>query len=176
MNRVLIIGGVIGAALAFIVSKVFKIALGISLTGLAGWLLVAFCAGLLLAVIAVLQPAWYEARRSTVTAARILWFTSTKPVWRRAWLDVVLLTIAAVDLWWMASTGYQLVLAPEGGASVSVHYEAFAGPFCLWIGAMLVTLRIFGFILERGLPLAAKLRLPPFIGKLSRIVDASITS
>ena len=168
-------GGVIGAALAFLVSKVFKIALGISLTGMAGWLLVAFCASSLLAVIAVLQPAWYEARRSTVRAARILSFTSTKPVWRRTWFDVVLLAIAAVDLWWMASTGYQLVLAPEGGASVSVHYEAFAGPFCLWIGTMLVTLRIFGFVLERGLPLAAKLRLPPFIGKLSRIVVASLT-
>jgi putative ABC transport system permease protein len=168
-------GGVTGAVLAFIVSQVFKIALGISLTGIVGWLLVAFCAGLLLALIAVLQPAWYEARRSTVTAARIPWFTSTKPVWRRAWLDVVLLAIAAADLWWMAGTGYQLVLAPEGGASVSVHYEAFAGPFCLWIGMMLGTLRIFGFILERGLPLAAKLRLPPFIGKLSRIVAASLT-
>src|SRR6202023_3948129 len=76
-------GGVIGAALAFIVSKVFKITLGISLTGMMGWLLVAFCAGLLLAMIAVLQPAWSEARRSTVRAARILSFTSTKPVWRR---------------------------------------------------------------------------------------------
>jgi putative ABC transport system permease protein len=168
-------GGIIGAALAFIVSKVFKMTLGISLTGMVGWLLVAFCAGLLLAVIAVLQPAWYEARRSTVTAARILWFTGSKPVWRRAWLDIVLLAFAAVDLWWMASTGYQLVLAPEGGASVSVHYEAFAGPFCLWIGTMLGTLRIFGFMLERGLPLVAKLRLPPFIGKLSRIVGVSLT-
>jgi putative ABC transport system permease protein len=167
-------GGVFGAVLALAVGKVFKAALGITFTGMVGWLFVAFCAGLLLALIAVLQPAWHEARRSTVAAARILWFTSTKPLWRRAWLDVVLLAVAAVDLWWMASTGYQLVLAPEGGASVSVHYEAFAGPFCLWIGTLLVTLRVFGFILERGLPLAAKLRLPPFVGKLSRIVAASL--
>jgi putative ABC transport system permease protein len=167
-------GGVLGAALALTVSKVFKIALGISLTGMGGWLLVAFCAGLLLALAAVLQPAWHEARRSTVAVARILWFTRTKPLWRRVWLDFVLLTVAAIDLWWMASTGYQLVLAPEGGASVSVHYEAFAGPFCLWIGTILGTLRVFGFFLERGLPLAAKFRLPPFTGKLSRIVAASL--
>ena len=167
-------GGVLGAVLALIVSKVFKIALGISLTGLVRWLLVAFCAGLLLALIAVLQPAWQEARHSTVAAARILWFTGTKPLWRRAWLDLVLLAVAAAELWWMASTGYQLVLAPEGGASVSVHYEAFAGPFCLWIGTILGTLRIFEFMLERGLPFAAELRLPPFLGKLSRIVAASL--
>ena len=168
-------GGVFGAALSFMVSRVFKIALGISLSGMIGWLLVAFCAGLLLALIAVLQPVWYEARRSTITAARTFWFADAKPLWRRAWLDIVLLVIAAVDLWWMASTGYQLVLAPEGGASVSVHYEAFAGPFCLWIGTMLGTLRIYGLALEHGLPLAAKLRLPPFVGKLSPIVAASLT-
>ncbi len=32
-----------------------------------------------------------------------------------------------------------------------------------------------GYVLEHGLPLAAKLRLPPFIGKLSRIVAASLS-
>jgi putative ABC transport system permease protein len=167
-------GGILGAALALSVSKVFKLALGISLTGMVEWLLGAFCAGLFLALTAVLQPTWHEARRSTVAAARILCVTRTKPLWRRAWLDLVLLTVAGVDLWWMASTGYQLVLAPEGEASVSVHYEAFAGPFCLWIGTMLGTLRVFGFFLERGLPLAAKIRVPPFTGKLSRIVAASL--
>jgi putative ABC transport system permease protein len=167
-------GGVLGAVLALAVSQIFKVALGISFIGMARWLLAAFCAGLLLALIAVLQPAWYEARRSTVAAARAAWFIGTKPLWRRAWLDIVLLAVAAVDLWWMAGTGYQLVLAPEGGASVSVHYEAFAGPFCLWIGTVLGTLRIFGFIIERGLPFAAKVRFPPFIGRLSRIVAASL--
>ena len=39
---------------------------------------------------------------------------------------------------------------------------------------MLVTLRVFGFVLERGLPLAVRLRVPPFVGKLSRIVAASL--
>jgi putative ABC transport system permease protein len=168
-------GGIIGAALAFTVSAIFKVALGISLTRLLKWLLVAFCAALLLALIAMLQPAWYEARRSTVAAARILWYRSTRPLWRRAWLDIVLLAVAAVDLWWMAGAAYRLVLIPEGGTSVSVHYEAFAGPFCLWIGTVLGTLRLFGFVLESGLPLAAKLRLPPFSGKLSRIVAASLS-
>jgi putative ABC transport system permease protein len=167
-------GGVLGSALALAVSKLFKVALGISLTGMVGWLFAAFCVGLVLALIAVLQPAWQEARRSTVSAARILWFNRTKPLWQRAWLDAVLLAVGAVDLWWMASTGYQLVLAPEGGANVSVHYEAFAGPFCLWIGTMLGTLRLFGLMLERGLPLAGRLRVPPLIGRLSRIVAASL--
>ena len=86
----------------------------------------------------------------------------------------MLLAVAAADLWWMASAGYELVYAPEGAASVSVHYEAFAGPFCLWLGAMLATLRAFGWLLKRGLPLALKLRLPFFSNRLAPLVAASL--
>jgi putative ABC transport system permease protein len=168
-------GAVLGAIVVFAASNLFKKALGVSLTDMVGWLLTASCAGLLLSLIAVLQPAWRDARQSTVAAAKGLSSAKGKPLWRRVWLDVILLAVAAIDLWWMASTGYELVLAPEGAASVSVHYEAFAGPFCLWIGTMLVTLRVFGLLLERGLPLAERLRVPPFVGKLSRIVVASLS-
>lgn len=167
-------GGVLGSALALAVSRAFKLALGISFVGMTWWLTAAFLVGLLLALMALLKPTWHDLRRSSVASTRTVWFPRTKSPWRRAWLDIVLLAVAGADLWWMASAGYQLVLAPEGGSTVSVHYEAFIGPFCLWIGTMLVTLRIFGFVLERGIPFAAKLRLLPFIGKLSRIVAASL--
>ena len=167
-------GCVLGAALTIAVSKIFKMALDVSLAGLVSWLLGASCAGLFLALIAVLQPAWHEARHSTVAATRGFLPTKSKPLWRQAWLDAVSLAVAAVILWWIAGTGYELVLAPEGVTNISVHYEAFAGPFCLWIGTMLATLRLFGFLLERGLPLAAKTRLPPFAGKLSRVIASSL--
>ncbi len=130
-------GSLLGGVLAFAISKLFKIALGVSLLGITGWLLRATCVAMLLALIAVLQPAWHEARLATVAAARRFPSANAQPLWRRVWLDAVLLAVAAVDLWWMASAGYELVFAPEGFANVSVHYEAFAGPFCLWIGAML---------------------------------------
>jgi putative ABC transport system permease protein len=167
-------GCVIGTALAIAVSRIFKIALGVSLSGIGSWLFGASCAGALLALIAMLQPAWHEAHHSTVAATQGFLSAKSKPLWRQAWLDVVLLAVAGVALWWMAGTGYELVLAPEGVTSISVHYEAFAGPLCLWIGTMLTTLRLFGFMLEHGLPLAVKLRLPPFSGKLSCIVAASL--
>jgi putative ABC transport system permease protein len=167
-------GCLIGAMLAIAVSRVFKIALGVSLTGIGGWLVAASCAGLLLALVAVLQPAWQQSRHSTVAASRGFLSAKSKPLWRQARLDAVLLAVAGVVLWWMAGTGYELVLAPEGMTSISVHYEAFAGPFCLWIGTILATLRLFGFMLERGLPLAAKFRIAPFAGKLSRIIAASL--
>jgi putative ABC transport system permease protein len=168
-------GTILGAILVFAVSNIFKMALGISLAGLVKWLLVASCTGLFLSLIAVLQPAWRDARQSTVAEARRVSLRKSKPLWRRVWFDVILLAVAAIVLWWMASAGYELVLAPEGTASISVHYEAFAGPFCLWIGTMLATLRVFGLMLERGLPLAGRLRLAPFAGKLSRIVAASLS-
>jgi putative ABC transport system permease protein len=168
-------GAVLGATVVFAVSNLFKMALGLSLTGIVEWLLAASCAGLFLSLIAVLQPAWRDARQSTVAAAKGFSSAKSKPLWRRVWLDVILVALAAIDLWWMASTGYELVFAPEGTASISVHYEAFAGPFCLWIGTMLATLRVFGLLLERGLPLAGRLQIPPFVGKLSRIVVASLS-
>jgi putative ABC transport system permease protein len=110
-----------------------------------------------------------------VAAAKGFSLGKIKPLWRRVWLDVILLAVAAIDFWWITSTGYELVLAPEGVASISVHYEAFAGPFCLWIGTMLVTLPVFGLVLERGFPIAVRLRVPPFVGKLSPIVAASLS-
>jgi putative ABC transport system permease protein len=168
-------GAILGAMIVFALSKLFKMALGVSLSGLVGWLLTASCAGLFLSLIAVLQPAWRDARQSTVAAAKGFGLAKSKPLWRRIWLDAILLTVAAIDLWWMAISGYELVLAPEGVASISVHYEAFAGPFCLWIGTTLVALRVFGVVLERGLPLAERFHVPPFVGKLSRIIAASLS-
>jgi putative ABC transport system permease protein len=167
-------GSLFGALLALAVSAAFKSAFGVSSAGVGSWLLIASCAGLVLALAAVFQPAWQDARRSTVAAARRVSPIKSKPLWQRAWLDVGLLAIAAAELWWMSRTGYELVFAPEGTVSTSVHYEAFAGPFCLWVGAILVTLRLFRLILKHGLRLAVKLRLPPFAGKLSRIIAASL--
>ena len=75
---------------------------GISLPGMTGWMLRATCVALLMALIAVLHPAWHEARLATVAAARRFPFARGQPLWRRVWLDAVLLAVAAVYLWWMA--------------------------------------------------------------------------
>ena len=55
-------------------------------------------------------------------------------------------------LWWQAGTGYQVVLAPEGVAQASVHYEAFLAPVLLWTGASLLALRLWRLLLWRGRP------------------------
>jgi len=167
-------GGLFGALLTLAVRVAFKTALGVSFAGTGRWVLIASCVGLVLAFAAILRPAWDEAHRLTVAAARKVSPANSNPLWQRRWLDFGLLAVAGLLLWWMSRTGYELVLAPEGTVSTSVHYEAFVGPFCLWVGAMLVTLRFFRMILKQGLPLATKLRLPPFAGRLSRIIAAGL--
>ena len=95
------------------------------------WLAGAALAGLLLAAAAILIPAWSDARRSTVVAARAVVGHGHTPLWQRLWLDLVLLAIAAVVFWRTASSGYQVVLAPEGVANTAVDYQAFIAPVCL---------------------------------------------
>jgi putative ABC transport system permease protein len=168
-------GCVLGAGVVLAVSVMLKRIFGLSMFGLTRWVIYAGCAALVLAIFAVLTPVWREARHSSVMSGRALLQPSNgQPIWRRLWLDVVLLAVSGIGLWWLAKSGYELVLAPEGGSSFAVHYEAFASPFCLWIGTTLAALRFFGILVERGWPAAAKLRLPLFSGKLSRIVASSL--
>ncbi|HEX4768535.1 MAG TPA: FtsX-like permease family protein [Lichenihabitans sp.] len=137
------------------------------------WLGVALLAGLLLALASVLVPTLADLRASTVAAQRAMLVQAARPLWRRAYLDVILLVIAGLLVWRVAQTGYQIVLAPEGVAATSVDYTAFLAPLCLWIGAGLLVLRLASLALGAGRTvLAAALR--PLAKRLSDPVAASI--
>lgn len=142
-----------------------------------GWIATAAVTGLILAGTALLYPAWAEARHATVTAARAVVGRSdastARPLWQRIYLDLILLTIAAVVFWRSASTGYQIVLAPEGVPQSSVSYETFLAPLCLWLGAALLALRLWRDSLLRGHGALAKL-LQPLAHGLAGIVAASL--
>jgi putative ABC transport system permease protein len=167
-------GSLIGAALVLVVSSAFKITTGIALANLRAWLCLAMAAGLALALFALLLPSLRDARSSTVAQGRAPAPDRRSPLWLRTWLDGIVLVISGVYLWLMSRTGYELVLAPEGVTSVSVHYEAFAGPFCLWIGTILATVRLFKWTLKRGLSLVKGRRSLPWGGRVSSIVAASL--
>ncbi len=141
-----------------------------------GWSLVAAGAGLLLALAAVLFPAWNEARHATVATARAAIGHAggrRAPVWQRIFLDAILLALSAVIFWRTASTGYQVVLAPEGVPQTSVSYETFLAPFCLWLGAALLALRLWRSALSRGRP-ALAVALRPVARGLAGVVAASL--
>jgi putative ABC transport system permease protein len=138
------------------------------------WIAGAASLGLMLALLAVLLPAWQQARSSTVTAARAAIGSRRKPLWQQVYLDFFFLTAAAILFWQTASTSYQVVLAPEGVPQTSVSYETFIAPLCLWLGAGLLTMRFWNAILDRGRYPIARL-LHPVLGSLSGVVAAALS-
>lgn len=137
------------------------------------WTASAALAGLVLALAAVLVPTWLQARRSTVAAGRVVVGRPQKPLWQHVYLDVACLAVSAVAFWQVASSGYQVVLAPEGVAQSSVAYQAFLAPMGLWLGVGLLAMRLSDGGLNRGRPmLRAALR--PIAGGLASVVAASM--
>jgi len=173
------IGGVVlGIILAAIAAGAMNIKIGPPVGVLLDtttilWTASAALVGLLLAVVAVLYPAWVQARHSTVMAARAVVGRGRKPLWQRIYLDVIILVASAIVFWRTASTGYQVVLAPEGVPETAVAYDTFLAPFCLWIGVALLSMRLWGWGLERGRRVLAGI-LRPIARKLSGVVAASL--
>ena len=168
------LGGVLpGMLLAYLASAAL---IGAGIHGGAGalWLAGAALGGLLLAVGAILLPAWSEARRSTVVAARAVVSHGHTSLWQRLYLDLIVLAISAAVFWRTASSGYQVVLAPEGVANTAVDYQAFIAPLCLWIGVALLTMRLWNMGLELGYRTLGKV-LRPLARDLSGIVAASLS-
>lgn len=137
------------------------------------WIVLASLVGLVLSLGAVLVPAWRLARQTTVAAARAVVGPITVPLWRRTWLDVIILLIGTAEYWRTASTGYQVVLAPEGVAANAVNYEAFIAPLCLWIGGVLLSVRLINAGLRGGRAALSRL-LTPIAHSLSRLVAGSL--
>ncbi|MEO8242739.1 MAG: ABC transporter permease [bacterium] len=136
--------------------------------------LMAACAGLLLAAASVILPAWDALRARNVSSTRRTVGRATKPLWQRLWLDVVLLALAGLLFWQTASTGYQIVLAPEGVPATSTDTKAFLAPALFWIGATLFVIRIVsGLILANGSVLQLILR--PLAHRLAPVIGASLS-
>ena len=130
--------------------------------------------GLLAGFAAFLYPAWRDSRQDTVNAARRAIGRDGPPLWRRAGLDMLLLAMSGLLFWQSASTGYQIVLAPEGVAATAVDYKAFLAPALFWIGLALLTVRLAdGLISRNGLLLHGIVR--PFSGALAPIVAAALS-
>jgi len=131
-------------------------------------------AGLLLGFAAFLLPAWWDVSRKTAGAARRSVVRQYLPLWRRLWLGVALIVAAALFFWMSASTGYQIVLAPEGVAATSVDYKAFIVPALFWLGVALLTLHLCAYLIgQNGALLRAMVA--PAAGPLTTIVAAALS-
>jgi putative ABC transport system permease protein len=140
----------------------------------APWFILAAGIGFAVAIAAFLVPAWRDAMTSTVSSARADARQQPIPLWQRTYVDLAFLIAGVAAFWSIASTGYQIVLAPEGVAQTSVHYEAFLAPACLWIGAGLFWIRLSRLILGRAQGVIAA-TITPFARDLGPTVAASLS-
>ncbi|MGJ4859665.1 FtsX-like permease family protein [Labrys sp. La1] len=123
---------------------------------------------------AYIFPAWRTVRRSTVNASRRTIAAGLAPLWRRLWLDALLLLAAALFFWQTASAGYQIVLAPEGVAATAVDYKAFIAPALFWLGTALLTRRLSNIVIGRGGGLLRAF-VRPIAGSLTPVVAAALS-
>jgi putative ABC transport system permease protein len=147
---------------------------GASTTAAVLWAGGAALAGMAVAAGSIALPAWRDARSLTVVGQRAqVGRRDRAPFWARAGLDVLALAGSALVYWQASRNGYNLVLAPEGVAQVSVNWYALLAPVLGWIGAGLLAYRIADLLLVRGRrPLARGLR--PLAGELSPTVAATM--
>jgi putative ABC transport system permease protein len=146
---------------------------GVTTAGAWSWAAVAAGFGMAIAIWTVLLPARRELRHETVTAGRASIAAVRYPAWARYGLDAAALIIAGLVFAATSSTGYQLVLAPEGVPEISVSYWVLAGPALLWIGAGLLIWRVADLLIGRGRPVLRR-TLSPLTGTLAGPVSAGL--
>ena len=165
------IGGVLLGVIAAVLIAAFT---GMAIDRTAwSWIIGAAVAGFILAQAAIVTPAWKQARYHTVAAANAPMRRTGAFLWRKLWLDVILLVLSGIEFWRTASTGYHVVLAPEGTPQISVHYEVFIAPLFLWIGGALLSVRLWERFLSGGRRTLSRW-VRPIAGNLSDPVAASL--
>jgi putative ABC transport system permease protein len=166
-------GTLAGLVLAALLSRLF---LGAGYFGASsmGWIACAAIAGVVLANAAILVTAWIDAGTTSVTSARRMTSSARARLWQRVYLDLVLLALSAIIFWRTWSTGYQVVLAPEGTPSSSIDYVAFLAPVLAWAGCGLLTIRLGLAGLRRGRGTLA-IWLRPLASSLAGVAAAAMS-
>ncbi len=167
-----LIGAFFGLGLAALSARFF---LGVVIfdTSAIVWVVIAVLAGFLLATVAIVIPAWIDARSTTVAAARLTIGKGSSPIWWRIGLDYLLIILSGIIFWRTWSTGYQVVLSPEGTSASMVDYQAFLAPVLFWLGTGLLTIRLcLGGLIRGRARLTVLFR--PIAGSLSGLVAAAM--
>ncbi len=165
----------LGAALLIGKSSFGTASFGAGTVSAVLWALGAAIVGLAIAAGSIALPALRDARALTVAGQRRqVGRTARGPLWARYGVDFICLAIAGFIYWQASQNGYQLVLAPEGVAQVSVNWYALLAPVLGWIGAGLLAYRLADLLLSRGSrPLTRALR--PLAGELAPTVASTMS-
>jgi putative ABC transport system permease protein len=132
--------------------------------------------GLALSALTIVVPAWRDVRTLSVHDAQAAVSTSLgrRPLWARAYVDVICLALGGLIYWLAVRSGYQVVLAPEGVPTISVSYFTLLAPLLFWIGTALLMWRIGTALLRRArgwLRVATR----PLAHRLAGVVAASMS-
>ncbi len=131
--------------------------------------------GLAIAAGSIAVPALRDVRSLTVAGQRRqIGRTVRSPWWARYGVDFLCLAVAGLIFWQASRNGYQLVLAPEGVAQVSVNWYALLAPVLGWIGAGLLVYRLAELMLGRGRRMIVR-ALRPLAGELAPTVAATMS-
>jgi putative ABC transport system permease protein len=144
-----IVGAFVGVLLGAVISR-WLLSTSVFALRQVIWIAAAASAGVLLSLAAVLFPAWWDARHLSVASARSPLVEEKRPFWIRNYLDALFLALSALVFWRTAAAGYQIVLAPEGVAAVSIDYWAFLAPLFFWLGMGLAAVRLTRLGLSHG--------------------------
>ena len=150
------LGAAIGAAIAVaLFGQDLAAAEGIS--GVAGAVLVAVGAGLVLAVGATALVLRGQLRDELALGRREL-ETSRPPLWRRLYLDIVAIAVGIGVYLFTGGTGVHPVLNAEGNPTVTLALTAFLAPLLVWSGGTLLLLRLVSSVASRSSGSAGVLR------------------
>ena len=167
------IGAVAGVVLAAVLAPVF-------VSGTINavqyyWFAAAGLSGIIASLAVFLIPSWLALRNTALentVQPRTLAYLA--PAWQRFGIDILLLALAGFIFWQVSATGYQVVVAPEGVATATVDYKAYAAPAFLWAGSALLLMRLFSLFMRHGRNALEKL-LRPIASVISKIVSASLS-
>jgi putative ABC transport system permease protein len=167
------IGATAGIFLAYFLSPIF-IASIIGLTEYYWFALAALC-GIGASLAVFLLPSWLALRNTALeNAAQTRSLAYGAPAWQRYGLDIILLAAAWFIFWQVAATGYQVVAAPEGVATATVDYKAYAAPAFLWVGSALFLMRIFSWFMRHGRNVL-QIMITPVASVLAKTISASLS-
>ncbi len=107
---------------------------------------IAFGAGIVLTFFAAFLPVFGAMRNEITQERRRVRRTDTAPFWKRAYLDLILISVAIIVLVITQINGGFSVAGAEG-ATLSLSFYIFLAPFFAWMGLTLLVLRL----VERGL-------------------------
>ncbi len=139
-----VIAGALGAGAAFAAVSLI-ISGGVGLTLRRGLITLAACialavAGALAARIGATATVW----RASVSDSRRSGRRDGKPLWQRLYVDFAALALSGLIWWLTASTGFSAVVNPDSNPTLSLSVYMFFAPALLWIGTILLLVRLRG--------------------------------